>query len=637
MILRYFPYGGKASAIQCRLTGNRGGFNAVEYVRGNKDGEGVDRKVLPVLMKGDSDLMVNILDEGKYANQYVSGALRFKERDLSDEFLHKIIEEHERMSLPGLEPHQYASLWYKHQDKDDLELHFIYSKEELTTGKKLAPYVVYKNGNDKNHKDYDFYKMDAWKNAINAEYDLADPNHPLNRQAISEADIRLPFQAKNTMEGINEEIERRINKGLIKDRASLLTELKQMEGVIEVSRITKKSVSVKVEGRKAPIRLKGMVYEEGFTAENFTSTALEKEAEAYDADREERAKRERRRAEGIHDYQAKHNKQYYKPNEGKVLQAELYALVDDKILSGEITRRRNIVELIKAQDKVVDVVDTHKHHISVYYENGARPFRMTGEPYQREGSIDNYLQTLLDDKEESDKKLEERKREEEEFYFSKSFGSLDFVRMNDTRWNEFAENFKNIDTLKEHLSLSNDIIDKQGDVDIKTKLQPDSDMTDFDLSIFRVYAEDPHFEIKKEDQKNNKEIENDRNNEADRERTERIIRELVKRQPKTSVRQYIKDTVDGVKEALGHFSRGYRRSIEGLRGVRRKIESNREQSKKVGQQIESNGAKSQRINSDFRQSIVNFERQVLMVQNKVAYYKPESDKIPDRKNTPSIK
>jgi hypothetical protein len=620
MIFRYFPYGSKKFALKCRVTGNRGGFNAVEYVRGNKDHEGKDRKILPELMKGDSELMVNILDEGKYANEYVSGVLRFTERDLSKEFLYKMIKEHERMSLPGLEPHQYASLWYLHRDKDDIELHFIYSKEELTTGKKLAPYVAHKMGSKE--KNWDYYKMDHWQNAINAEYNLGDPKHPLNRQAISKADIRLPELSKESKEGINEEVERRVNKGLITDRASLLTELGQMEGVIEVSRITKKSVSVKVEGRKAPIRLKGMVYEEGFTAENFTSTALEKEAEAYDADREERAKREREKAEKIYRYQAKVNREKFKPNEGKVLQAELYALVDDKILSGEITRRRDIVELIKAQDKVVDVVDTHKHHISVYYENGARPFRMTGEPYQREGSIGNYLQTLLDNKEESDKKLEERKREEEEFYFSKSFGSLDFIRMKDARWNEFAETFKNIDTLKEHLSLSNDIIEKQGDVDIKTKIQPDSDMTDFDLSIFRVYAEDPHFEIKKEDQNNNKEIENDRNNEADRERTERIIRELVKRQPKTSVRQYIKDTVDGVKEAIGHFSRSYRRGVEGLRSIRRKIDSRREQSRS--------------LDEEFKYSIQDFERQVLIVQDKVASYKPESKKAPDHKNTPRI-
>lgn len=618
MILRYFPYGSKKFAMKCKLTGNKGGANAVNYVRSTQDHTKEDRKVLPVLMKGDPELMIHILSEGKFANEYVSGAVRFNERDLDDEFLQKIITEHERMTFPGLEPHQYASLWYKHQDKDDIELHFIYSKEELTTSKKLEPYIAKSNGK----QSKDFIKMDSWKNAINAEYNLSDPNHPLNRQAMSEADIRLPELSKDTKEGINEEVERRINKGLITDRASLLTELEQMEGVIEVSRVTKKAISVKVEGRKAPIRLKGMVYEEGFTAENFTSTALEKEAEAYDADREERAKRERRRAESIHDYQAKHNKQYYKPNEGKVLQAELYALVDDKILSGEITRRRDIVELIKAQDKVVDVVDTHKHHISVYYENGARPFRMTGEPYQREGSIDNYLQTLLDDKEESDKKLEERKREEEEFYFSKSFGSLDFVRMKDTRWNEFAETFKNIDTLKEHLSLSNDIIEKQGDVDIKTKLQPDSDMTDFDLSIFRVYAEDPHFEINKEDQNNNKEIENDRNNEADRERTERIVRELVKRQPKTSIRKYIKDTVDGVKEAIGHFSRSYRRGVEGLRSIRRKIDSRREQSRS--------------LDEEFKYSIQDFERQVLIVQDKVASYKPESKKTPDHKNTPRI-
>ncbi|MCH4813118.1 relaxase/mobilization nuclease domain-containing protein [Vreelandella neptunia] len=611
MIFRYFPYGSKTFALKCRLTGNRGGFNAVDYVRGNKDHEGHDRKVLPELMKGDSDLMVNILDEGKYANEYVSGVLRFTERDLSKDFLHKIIEEHERMSLPGLEPHQYASLWYLHRDKDDIELHFIYSKEELTTGKKLAPYVYYKMGSK--DKNWDYSKMDHWQNAINAEYNLGDPKHPYNRQIISEADIRLPEPTAKSKEGIDEEIYRRIKKGVIQDRETLLSELENIEGVIEVSRVTKKSISVKVKDRKAPIRLKGTIYEEGFVAENLTasfSTNLEKEAEAYDADRENRAKRERAEAEKIYRYQAKVNKEKFKPNEGKVLKAEFYALIDDKILAGELTSRKQIVEHLKAQDKVVEVVDTHKHHISIYYEGGARPFRMEGEPYQREGSIDNYLNTLLGNKADSDQKIEERRREEEEYYFSREFGKLDFVRLKDTRWNEFAKSIDNMENLKEHLSSNNDIIVLNQNTDnVKSKIEANSDMTEFDLSIFRAYAEDPHFEIK-ENKNNHKEKEYDTDNKADRQRAERIIRELVTRQPKKSLSKYFKDTFDGIKGAIQHFSRSYRRSFENLRSTRRKIVSSRE--------------KSASIDEAFKHTISNFEREVLALQERRAKYQPES-------------
>ena len=610
MIFRYFPYGSKKFALKCRLTGNRGGFNAVEYVRGNKDHEGHDRKVLPELMKGDSDLMVNILDEGKYANEYVSGVLRFTERDLSKDFLHKIIEEHERMSLPGLEQHQYASLWYLHRDKDDIELHFIYAKEELTTGKKLAPYVYYKMGSK--DKNWDYSKMDHWQNAINAEYNLGDPKHPYNRQTVSEADIRLPEPSAKSKETIDEEIYRRIKEGVIQDRETLLTELEKIEGVIEVSRVTKKSISVKVKDRKAPIRLKGTIYEEGFVAENLTasfSTSLEKEAEAYDADREERAKRERAEAEKIYRYQAKENKVKFKPNEGKVLKAEFYALIDDKILAGELTSRKQIVEHLKAQDKVVEVVDTHKHHISIYYEGGARPFRMEGEPFQREGNIDNYLQTLLGNKADSDQKIEERRREEEEYYFNREFGNLDFVRLKDTRWNEFAKTFDNAKNLKEHLSSNNDIIVLNQDTDnIKASIEADSDMTEFDLSIFRAYAEDPHFEVK-ENKNNFKEKENDTSNKADRQRADRIIRELITREPKKSVAKYIKDTVDGVKGTIQHFSRSFRRNLGNLRSTRRKIESRREQSAS--------------IDATFKNTISDFERQVLVVQEKRAKYKQE--------------
>lgn len=607
MIVRFFPHGSKKDALKNLVRGTSGCDALLNYLDGDTDKAGRKRPGAVITLKGDNDTFEKAVKYGKCPEEYTSGALRFNEI-ITNELKQKAINEFERMIFPGLLPHQYVSLWKEHPHTDNTtELHFSFAKIETETGNRLDPWV-YK---------IDLERIQQWSIAFNAEHNLIDPNHPAHKQIMSKADIKVPLEQANSKEAIDDEVERRINKGLITNRASLLKELETIDGIEKINRVSKNFISVVVEGRKLPIRLKGRVYEADFESKNFTSSKLEQEIAAYEADRENRAKRARKEAERLHDIRAKENKKRYKPHEGKVLQAELYALVDDKILTGDLTSRKQVVEFVRSQDKVIEVVDTEKHHISVYYEGGARPFRMTGEPYKREGNIDDYLQTLLDSKEKSDHKLEERRRQEEAFYFNKEFGRLDFVRMKDTKWNEFAKTMQNEDAMKEHINLKYDIMFNQSDNITKTNIEANSDMTEFDLSIFRAYANDPNFELT--DDNNNKENENGIDYKRNNERTERIIKELVERkQTRRSFSQYIKDTFDGIKGSLKSISRNYRRGYEDIRNTRQKTERYGEE---LRRKIDSNREKARNNDRAFTETIRAFEEQLTVMEKQASYNK----------------
>jgi hypothetical protein len=611
MILKIFKYGSKSFALKCKLTGNKGGENAVNYVMSTLDHKKNIRSVDPEVLMGDPELMKFHLSNGRFPHEYVSGVLTFTEPDIDDDTLRAISSDLTRMMFPGLKEHQIAHLIVKHKDKGKTEVHFIYGKEELTTGKKIDPYII----------DRDFTKIDSWQNAINAEYNFNDPKNPINKRMIAEPEKDLPSQAKDIKTKINDTVEELINEGLIKDRKDLIQHIEAIEGVTEVSRVTSRNISVKVEDRKTPIRLKGKVFEESFNFDYLDITRLEKEAQDFANDREARAVREREKAKSIYEKQAEENRVKYKPHQGKLLQAEFYALVDDKIMSGDITKRKDIVELLKQQDKVVDVVDTHKHHISIYYEGGARPFRMSGEAYKREGNIDNYLKTLLDDKKDNDRILKERREEQEEFYHNKQFGNLNLKRMKDSRWDEFAKTLQEGQNIIEQFASKYDIIDQEDAVD--SKLNLDTELSPFDLSIFEAYAEEPVMVDNKKNIENKKEKDNDRDNRNDREaseRTDRIVRELITRNKKPrSIKQYIKGTIDGI---TGIFS-GVRskskydyRDIDRIsQRVREIKEINRGNERRTRHTIE----KSRNSNESFKSSNETLEQEIKRYRAKYGF------------------
>lgn len=126
------------------------------------------------LIYGDDAVTTEIINGIKNSKIYTSGVLSFApEESITDTQKIEIIESFEANLFPGMTRGEYSGYWVEHVDKDRQELHFVFADIHLPTGRSLTVYY--------HHKDLDL--VDSWKDLINFDYGLADPNDA-NRQRV---------------------------------------------------------------------------------------------------------------------------------------------------------------------------------------------------------------------------------------------------------------------------------------------------------------------------------------------------------------------------------------------------------------------------------------------------------------------
>lgn len=252
--------------------GKGAGSGPLNYLLGsNEPREGA--KVL----YGDPKLTEQLINATPYKQKYKSGVLSFTEDadQFSDEQKKDIMQRFEDTLFIGLEPDQYDILWVEHSDKDGrLELNFVIPCQELRSGKSLQPFYAHA----------DLTRVNAFKNIINKEYELTDPNEPNRKRLINpyinNAPRPIPYDAKHKKKHEDEEIikdpadtyelkaaiDRKVleslKKGRLNNRTSVLYLLENLGLTIE--RATKSSISISHPTMKRNLRLKGAVYEEDF-------------------------------------------------------------------------------------------------------------------------------------------------------------------------------------------------------------------------------------------------------------------------------------------------------------------------------------------------------------------------------------
>ncbi|WP_110669459.1 relaxase/mobilization nuclease domain-containing protein [Salinicola halophilus] len=297
--------------------------NAVGYLFSSHDSNGSQRAVEPSLVRGNVDLWSQVVEEGNFAGRYTSGVLAFAENDIPEDTQQRIISDFEKALLPGLEPDQYASLWVRHEDKGNVELHFMVAGEELSTGKRLNAYY---------HR-VDKHRVDTWKNAVNAEYGFLDPNSPNRQQSLTSAKD-LPKVKQEIVEAMNEHLTNMVVDGEIKNRKELLVEITKLK--LEVARETKQSISIVPPSGGQNIRLTGAIYARDFDANNFSSERLSNRVESYDSSREERAFKSRESLEAMCRKRSEANrKKYCEAEEGG------NSLFSDRLDNASSARRSN--------------------------------------------------------------------------------------------------------------------------------------------------------------------------------------------------------------------------------------------------------------------------------------------------------
>ncbi len=258
------------------------------------------------VLYGDSRLTEQLINTTPYKQKYKSGVLSFTEdaAQFSDKQKKDIMQRFEETLFTGLEPDQYDILWVEHSDKDGrLELNFVIPCQELRSGRRLQPFYA----------AADLVRVNAFKNIINQEYALTDPNEPerkrLTNPYVNNAPRPTPYdkKPKPTKEdddeiifnppdthALKEAIDRKmlhsLKEGSLNNRTSVLYFLKNLG--LKVTRATKSTISVAHPAMKRNIRLKGIIYKEDFRALEQRPRIIEDLQQKYDRTSESRRNRD---------------------------------------------------------------------------------------------------------------------------------------------------------------------------------------------------------------------------------------------------------------------------------------------------------------------------------------------------------
>ena len=244
-------------------------------------GKNRDREHAKVLL-GDVSEVAELIDCSPYEKRYTSGCLSFYESDLTDVAKAQIMRDFEKTLFPGLTTGNYRILWVEHRDKINeetgerrLELNFLIPNIEIESGKRLQPFFA----------KADLDRVDAFKKIVNYEYDLFNPDDPINRRSVKIAQ-NLPKESKEFKAQVHDEITLAICDDLIYDRKTLLNWCETVG--FEVTKITKKQISIKNPETGRPEVFKGEFYEQNFRN---TAKSTELKAEASGRYRQRAEKR----------------------------------------------------------------------------------------------------------------------------------------------------------------------------------------------------------------------------------------------------------------------------------------------------------------------------------------------------------
>ena len=194
---------------------------------------------------------------------------------------YQLIEDFERMLIPGLDKSRYNILWVEHTDKGRLELNFVIPKIELETQKSLNPYY---------HKA-DLPRVEKWQDLQNLKYEFSNPKDPSKARTVEINSHIKKFN--NDYEQLDKLLHNLAEQGELQNREQLIELLKNSG--IEVTRTGKDYLSIKLPDSKKARKFKGGIYHEQFTSireiETISEKAEHRVREYYNRDTREEQQR----------------------------------------------------------------------------------------------------------------------------------------------------------------------------------------------------------------------------------------------------------------------------------------------------------------------------------------------------------
>lgn len=244
MIVRIFKSG---------ATKKGGGESPVKYLLGNTDHAGNERSVKPELLEGNPQTTIDVINSIQRKYKYISGCISFRDSEKPTKpQLYKIIDDFKKTFCPGLTGENYSSLFVLHQDKGNIEVHFVFANQELKSNRRF-------NIHPPGKQNIDFF-----------EAYVKFTNHRLGYAQIVPDPLKIAFTdfERKTPEGrkdksnkrwIQQSIIKAVKKGDIKNRDDLCKHLDENLG-ITVTRQGKDYLSVKLPGALKAKRLRGALY-----------------------------------------------------------------------------------------------------------------------------------------------------------------------------------------------------------------------------------------------------------------------------------------------------------------------------------------------------------------------------------------
>lgn len=250
---------------------------AIRYCLSPHDHTGSDRSVAPKVVFGDPDDVVIAARAITGKSRCISGALSFAEEKISIKVLRQIVREHQHIMFPGVDPREIACCYILHRDKRRVELHYVYAKVHLLSGKRLGYY----------HK-VDRRRLRLWVQTVNDRFGFADPNDPKRWRLFSPANRESPASRKEKQTLLLEGVERMALAGVVQNRADIEREL--LKAGWQISRRSKNFISVTSAKLRYPIRLAGNMFSAQWSGA-LDRRSIAKLSERFQRDRIERLER----------------------------------------------------------------------------------------------------------------------------------------------------------------------------------------------------------------------------------------------------------------------------------------------------------------------------------------------------------
>ena len=296
------------------------GSKVIGYVTGQHDAR---RKVTPPeVLRGDPDSVCDLIDTTTRKWKYTSGVLSWAPGDkVTPEDEKKLMDGFESLAFSGMEPDQYSILWVRHGHAGHHEMHFVIPRTELRTDKAFNPCPP---GWEKQYN--------PWCELQNRRRNWARPDELKRARLVSPGSSIQSYKSGNASEirrTVTEAIVQGVKAGLIHNRQDIINTLEEFgfavprKGkeyiTIEIPKDENNTVSQKRKHNR--IRLKGVLYAESWTAEEFKQRAeLSRENEAangragaeFKADNSRRIAELEQRVAGIRETRAEYHRSRYK-------------------------------------------------------------------------------------------------------------------------------------------------------------------------------------------------------------------------------------------------------------------------------------------------------------------------------------